>query len=252
MNHEEWLERAEIYALGALDGEELKQFEAHLASGCAQCEEFLRDSREALAQAAASLEPVAPPARVKTELLRRIGAQTAAPVRERPRFRWSWPVGIGALAAAGLVLVLSWQLIDTRKKLEVAQGRLGVVESEKAQTKEVMDFLSNPQVRVVNLVGVPPTSASKAQLLWDPVARKGILLTIGLPQTPAEKAYELWGLAGAEAVPAGVFTVNEQGRVVFRLPKLPESQPFEKFAVTLEPMGGVPKATGPIVLVGSM
>src|SRR5581483_11967810 len=161
MNHEEWLERAEIYALGALDGEELQQFEAH-------------------AQAAASLAPAKPPPHVKTELMRHIGAQTDAPVRERPRFRWSWPVGIGALAAAGLVLVLSWQLIDTRKKLEDAQSRLGVVESEKAQTKEVMDFLSNPQVRVVNLTGVPPTSGGKAQLLWDPIARKGILLTIGL------------------------------------------------------------------------
>ncbi len=251
MNHEEWLERAEIYALGALDGAELRDFEAHRASGCAECEERLRDSREALAQAAASLAPVAPPPRVKTELLIRIGTDTAAHVRER-RFHWSWPVGVGALAAAGLVLVLSWQLIDTRRKLEDAQSRLGAVESEKAQNKDVMDFLSNPQVRVVNLTGVPPTSGGKAQLLWDPVARKGILLTIGLPQTSAEKAYELWGLAGSEAVPAGVFTVNEQGRVVFRLPKLPESKAFDKFAVTLEPTGGVPKATGPVVLVGSL
>ena len=35
MNHEEWLERAEIYAAGALDGAELAEFEAHLAAGCA-------------------------------------------------------------------------------------------------------------------------------------------------------------------------------------------------------------------------
>ncbi|HKA34878.1 MAG TPA: anti-sigma factor [Candidatus Binatia bacterium] len=251
MNHEEWLERAEIYALGALDGAELRDFEAHLASGCAECEERLRDSREALAQAAESLAPFAPPPSVKTALLGRIGAESPAPAGER-RFRWSWPVGVGALATAGLVLLLSWQLIDTRRKLEDAQSRLGVVESEKAQNKEVMDFLSNPQVRVVNLTGVPPTSGGKAQLLWDPVARKGILLTIGLSQTPAEKAYELWGLSGSEAVPAGVFTVNEQGRVVFRLPTLPESKPFDKFAVTLEPMGGVPKATGPVVLVGNL
>ena len=32
--HEEWLERSEFYALGALDEKELKEFEAHLASGC--------------------------------------------------------------------------------------------------------------------------------------------------------------------------------------------------------------------------
>ena len=32
MAHEEWLERAEIYGLSALDGDELTQFEAHLAA----------------------------------------------------------------------------------------------------------------------------------------------------------------------------------------------------------------------------
>lgn len=247
MNHDEWLERAELYALGALDGEELRDFERHLARGCAECEERLDDCRETLARAAASLEPVAPPARVKADLLRRISAESKA-----RRFTWSWPIGIGALAAAGLVLVLSWQLIDTQKKLEEAQNKLGVLASEEAQHKEVMEFLSNPQVRIVSLTAVPPNSAGKGQLMWDPIARKGILLTAGLPQTPAEKAYELWGLAGSEAVPAGVFTVNEKGQVVFRLPKLPETQPFDKFAVTLEPAGGVPKATGPVVLVGGL
>jgi anti-sigma-K factor RskA len=250
MNHNEWLERAELYAVGALDGEELRDFENHLARGCAECEERLDDCREALAKAAASLEPVVPPPRAKTELLRRIGAEANA--SSARRFTWSWPIGIGALAAAGLVLVLSWQLIDTQKKLEEAQNKLGVLASEEAQHKEVMEFLSNPQVRIVSLTGVPPSSGGKAQLMWDPFARKGILMTTGLPQTPAEKAYELWGLAGSEAVPAGVFSVNEKGQVIFRLPKLPETQPFDKFAVTLEPVGGVPKATGPVVLVGSL
>jgi hypothetical protein len=38
--HEIWLERGEIYALGTLDGEEVKEFETHLASGCAICEAY--------------------------------------------------------------------------------------------------------------------------------------------------------------------------------------------------------------------
>ena len=251
MNHEEWLERAEIYALGALDGAELRDFEAHLASGCAECEGRLRHSREPLAAMAGSLAPVAPPPSVKTELLRRIGAESTAPERER-RFRWSWPVGVGALAAAGLVLALTWNLVTTRKQLDEAQRQLAALKSQEAQNEEVKEFLSDPQVRSVILSGVPPSSSAKAVLLWNAAQRKGILLTIGLAQTPAEKAYELWGLAGSEAVPAGVFTVNEQGRVVFRLPRLPESKAFDKFAVTLEPTGGVPKATGPVVLVGNL
>ncbi|HEY3304037.1 MAG TPA: hypothetical protein VGL70_10940, partial [Candidatus Binatia bacterium] len=72
MNHDEWLERAEIYAVGALDGEDLRLFEAHLATGCALCEVHLSESRETLVQLPRSLALLEPPARVKTELLRRI------------------------------------------------------------------------------------------------------------------------------------------------------------------------------------
>ena len=44
MNHEEWLAQADIYALGALDGDELIAFEAHLAAGCHECEQHLRQT----------------------------------------------------------------------------------------------------------------------------------------------------------------------------------------------------------------
>jgi anti-sigma-K factor RskA len=253
MNHDEWLERAEIYALGALDGEELRQFEAHLASGCALCEMQLSESREALVELPASLAPLEPPQRVKAELLRRIGPAKIIAAPERSASRWfRWGVGAGALAAAALLMIVSWDLMATKKQLRDLQGQLAALQGQVAQREEVVQFLSDPQVRIVNLTGLPPTSSAKGQLLWNPVSRKGLLLTTGLPQTPAEKAYELWGLAGAEATPAGVFTVNERGQVLFRLPALPEAKNFDKFAVTLEPARGVPKATGPIVLVGSL
>ena len=67
MAHEEWLERAEIYGLSALDGDELIQFEAHLAAGCPVCEGHVRETRESLAVLARSLAPLTPPQQVKAE-----------------------------------------------------------------------------------------------------------------------------------------------------------------------------------------
>jgi anti-sigma-K factor RskA len=253
MNHDEWLERADIYALGALEGEELARFEDHLASGCAQCEAYLRETREALTALPRSLAPVEPPAATKARLLSQIGAGREVPVLDRSRVRWLWwGMGAGAVAAASLVLVLSWDLIATRQELRRLQSQIAALQTSLTQREELIQFLSNPQIRIVTLAGLPASPEARAQLLWNPSARTGLLLATGLPQTPIDKAYELWGIAGAEPVPAGVFVVNERGQALFRLPPLPETKIFDKFAVTLEPAGGVPKPTGTMFLLGSL
>jgi len=58
IGHEHWHEQGEIYALGALDEQELKEFEAHLASGCAICEAYVRETREALLLLHRSITPM--------------------------------------------------------------------------------------------------------------------------------------------------------------------------------------------------
>ena len=253
MNHDEWLERADIYALGALEGEELARFEAHLASGCAQCKEYLLETHETLTSLPRSLAPIEPPSAMKAKLLRQIGAVAKAPVLDRRRVRWLWwGMGVGAVAAASLLLVLSWNLIATRNQLRDLQAQVATLQTQVSQREELIQFLSDPQVRLVNLAGLPPSPAARGQLLWNSLSRTGLLLVTGLPQVPADKAYELWGIAGAEPVPAGVFRVNERGQVLFRLPALPEAKIFDKFAVTLEPASGVPKPTGAMFLLGSL
>ena len=79
MEHEEWLERAEFYALSALDGEELTQFEAHLSSSCTICRARIRETEAILAQIPASLEPLTPSAGVKTHVFEQID-------REKPGY----------------------------------------------------------------------------------------------------------------------------------------------------------------------
>ena len=72
MEHEEFLEQAELFALGVLEGDELRQFEVHLASGCTFCRAKIKDSSAALDQLAFSLEPAPLPPDLKTRLLERI------------------------------------------------------------------------------------------------------------------------------------------------------------------------------------
>lgn len=77
MDHENWLELADIYAAGALDGEELAQFETHLAAGCAECQARIRDARESLAEISHSLKPVLPAPAIKERILNQIDSQSS-------------------------------------------------------------------------------------------------------------------------------------------------------------------------------
>jgi anti-sigma-K factor RskA len=259
MSHDPWLEQADVYAVGALDGQELAQFEAHLATGCAICAERLRETREALTLLPRSLPEVPPSPPLRARILERIAAErspAAAPVPLRPERRRSrvlwWGGWAGVAAVAALLVVVNAQLSTTRQELRVLQDRLATLQSELAQREEALGFLSDPNVRYVSLGGLKPTPEASAWLLWNPATRQGLLVARGLPAAPPGHAYELWALAGAQPVPAGVFSVDAGGRALLRLPPLPEGHTYDAFAVTLEPAPGVPKPTGPMHLHGKV
>jgi anti-sigma-K factor RskA len=253
--HEHWQEQGEIYALGALDGQELKEFESHLASGCSLCETNIRDTRETLAPLHKSLRPEVPPLAVKSRVLEQVAPQAII----RPRLEktswlnWNWwGLGIGAVATAAVALVLTSKLTRTRSDLEIVKAQFAAAQVESAQKDELLKLLSSQDVRLIELKGLEAAPAAKGKLFWNTGVRSGLLLINGLPKTAADKAYELWGIAGNEPVPAGVFRVDDQGQARFRMPVLIQVKNFDKFAVTLEPSAGVEKPSGPMVLLGSL
>jgi Anti-sigma-K factor rskA len=126
------------------------------------------------------------------------------------------------------------------------------LQQELRERDEALRLLATSQVRPVRLAGLPPSPGANGQLLWNPAARMGLLLTSGLPQLPPNMVYELWAIAGKEPVPAGLFAVDEGGHAFVRLPPLPGGKRFTQFAVTAEPAGGVPSPTGPMHLLGSL
>jgi anti-sigma-K factor RskA len=252
MAHEEWLERAEIYGLGALDGDELSQFEAHL-TGCRVCEHHLSETRETLTVFPRSLTPLTPPARIKERLLHQINPVVAPSIRESARLRWfPWSISAGAFAAAGLLFMLTWNLYTTRQELQRLQNEVASIQAGSTLHETSIQFLSDPDARSAHLKGLAPSPDAMGHLLWNPETGKGVLITMGLPKNTPDKVYELWAIAGDEPVPAGTFSVEDKPHTLLKIPSLPQGKSFDKFAVTLEPAGGVPKPTGPMHLLGSL
>src|SRR4029453_7069402 len=143
MAHEEWFERAEIYGLSALDGDELSQFEAHLVE-CRTCERPLRETRESLAVLARSLAPLPPPQQVKARLLHQITPVVAPSIRENTRSRWfPWGISAGAFAAAGLLITMSWSLYTTRQELQRLQKEVASIQAGSILHETSIQFLSD-------------------------------------------------------------------------------------------------------------
>jgi anti-sigma-K factor RskA len=253
--HENWIEPGEIYALGALDGEELKALQAHLASGCAVCEAHIRETRETLNQLPRSLHVITPPAAVKTRVFERLTPrQSEAAVQQSrhwPEWRW-WFVGAGSLAAAAIVFATAAILVSSRNELAQLRSQLAAVQTGVQEKDQLIEFLTAPEVRSVQLTGLAAAPRGKGKLFWNPGTGRGLLITSGLPKPSADKTYELWGIEGTQPVAAGVFSVDDAGEARVPLPQVAPGREFDKFAVTLEPAGGVSKPSGPMVLLGSL
>lgn len=259
MSHEPFETQAAVYALGALDGEERSEFEEHLAGGCVACAEAVREHVETLADAARGAPPMIPPAHVKADLMRRVAAGAASRPAPRRRRLLRWTVA----SAAAVVGVSAFVAGFVASRYE---ARIGLMARETARVRAdlhrqdaelrdrlavsqgVIDLLRDPAAQVVALRGSGPSAQAWGRLVWHE-AKGGYLLVANVPAPPPDKVYELWTISGGQPRPAGVFTVDTSGRATH--PVAPTRAPVDVFAVTLEPAGGVPAPTGPVVLASA-
>lgn len=255
-----------LYALGALDGEDRQRFEAHLRS-CDACQQQLAEAQSLsvlIGWTAPSLEP---PPTVKAKLMDTIHKEKAARQQEAPQTvlkpvrshaRWGLRFSLGfAMAAIVLALICSWlwkmdtlheqQLGRVTMRLEKTQAAAQRSQAAMQAMTRVMSAPDTVQVGLAHQAGTPPGTA---RVLYN--ARLGIVVYTGvISPAPADKSYQLWLVPDSGApVSAGLVEANQEtGAAVAHLP---EGLAAKAFAVTLEPAGGRPQPTGPMVLVGAV
>ena len=255
MNHDPFDTLAAVYAVGALDGDDLVQFEAHLAGGCSRCRTTLRQSHEALTRVAQAEPRAIPPAEVKDALLHRINGTAARRAERR-----SWVPWVAATAAAMVVsAMLTGGFVASRYEGKIGQMAREVSrirdESRRRDTtltaqigeyRHALALLGNSATQVVELRGSGPAAAATGRVVWHEHAG-GYLVVDKLPPLPPGKTYEAWTLGGPAPRPAGVFTVDASGQGRRKLEPTGDA-PAKGFAVSIEPEAGVAEPTGPIVL----
>jgi anti-sigma-K factor RskA len=256
MNREEIRDLAAVYALGALEGDDRVRFEALLSADDPDATVALREFETALVGLAAE-SAIAPPPAVKAALMERVAASerpravAAVPVPPRRR-RAVWPLVWTAALAAGIAAIAVGLAVSTsyERRLDALSREAAELRGQIDQQRQLLALVRDPSTSVVALAGLKATPAARARMLWNAPAG-GLLVAAGLPPAPPGKAYQLWAIAGKnQPVSAGVFGVDDKGAGSLRVPPLAGLGKVDVFAVTLEPAGGLPAPSGPMVLAG--
>jgi anti-sigma factor RsiW len=190
------------YALDALDPDQAREYEAHLAR-CERCRNELASLSETVGFLAYATEGPAPPPELRSRILQQARGERANVVPLRPR--WATPVAAVAAVAAGAAIALGIWAASLSSKLDDRDDRL-------AAQDRIAAILADPAARRVAL------EAGRGTLVVTPMG-EGVLVLKGLDPAPKGRTYEAWVASGGSPEPAGTFDGGE-GVVIKRLDRL--------------------------------
>ncbi|HTK82225.1 MAG TPA: anti-sigma factor [Bacteroidota bacterium] len=275
-HEEKYLECAAAYALGALDGDELWEFEAHLRSGCTVCSAEIASFGETISLLPAALPPKTAPADVRAALLsaihasaearRQAGARTSRLLEETSAqpARRSW-LNYGLVFAVIVMIIvfsLSYNsLLNTLSEKSTLIGsqqtQITALKDELQRKTEILKVLESRKIEIVTMDGLTVNPVGYGKIIWDPEKKVAVLQVAQLPPVPKNKDYQLWVITKSEPtkpVSAGVFAVENEAEKenYFKVQPLEvvDRNEIGAFAITLEPKGGVPAPTGDMYLLG--
>jgi anti-sigma-K factor RskA len=249
----------DLYALGALEGEEKRAIESHIAS-CDSCARKLAEARGRVALLAFASPRIEPSPAVRERLLRRLRAGpeagTSIPSQTEPGrgggFFGRWWAAVLAPVAVVLALATIFLWIENRRlDREVASLRAAVQDQEKQldYARNVTHLLEARDTITVSLAPMPGMPNGAAKVMYN--EKMGVLMYDGwIEPPPQDKSYQLWVVPmEGKPISAGVFNPATSDSAHW-MTKVPEGVIAKSFAITLEPAGGAPAPTGPKVLEG--
>jgi anti-sigma-K factor RskA len=253
---------AAAYALGALSAEEAERFEAFLASS-PETQREVAELRDAAALLAVGQVDVAPSADLRDRMLARIRQDTVVPISQAAgagaRRTRVFPVYWGALAASFVaVAALAWSLAGLRDRVTDLQQTVATRDAALAERQRMLDEreatldrLLEPGVKLYQLTasGDPEPGI---QLFWNQQRNTAIIHGYRLKPVPSGREYQLWFIKDGKPVPSVTFKPEPDGHAKVEQIQVPAGGALSAAAVTVEPAGGSPQPTSPILLVAAL
>jgi anti-sigma-K factor RskA len=270
------------YALGALEGEELKQVEDLLASGSEEAKLLLREYQEVTINLSYASKGLKPEPELRKKVLSEILGSRGLPVADPPPPFWSrfWNIGLslGGAVAVGAILLLfisnhslnqklqmentrtaeleskvsdQEQLISSLKtKIAQKESEMGIYKDSYAHLDELTEFLEDPDVYVIHLSNMHDNAEAGSGVLVDKDDDEALFYCLDLNDAPEHKTYQLWVKADGVNKSIAVFKVDGKGTHLVKLKPFSHLGHLEGYSVTLEPDGGVEKPSGQLIFAG--
>ena len=271
-----------LYALGVLEGDELREAERLIEEGSPHARELLRQYENVTSLLPYSAGEAAPDPRVRREIieyarksaLRRRPAQAGGFMdRLRPFF-----FGLSGALAAGVIVFLfannlslrgtlreekttvgdlsakvsgqDEEIKSLRNLLAEKEGMVGGLEAKLASLEEITEFMEDQEIVLIRMERTKPEIRAAGRVLLDTVENDALLYCLDLPKAPPGKIYQWWVIVGGVPKSVGTFHVDSEGDSVIKIDSLKKYGNVEKFLVTIEPDGGAQKPSGSELLRG--
>jgi len=264
--NDQFRELIEAYAIGSLDAAERTQVEAHLASGCADCEKALQEARW-LVSHLAYLAPTAEPSdMLQARLLQTIRSEAnteAAPGQVARR----GPVPVLLWAGIAALLLFSvystWSENQLRNTVANLQRQADVQRAErqkleqdlqaaKVQAHEAMIW-NDPKSKKIMLSSKDP-KMPQLEAMWHP--DMGLVVRGWKTPSPGDKrVLQLWLISkkSGKPMPSVTFWPDESGKFTAMVENPPEvMSDTQALAITAEPTGGSQQPTSAPMWIGGV
>ena len=276
-------ELACLYVVGALDGPELREFEAALQANPA-LQKFVAGLHPSVEAVSGAIPLSLPPPELRARILARIEPQKvlALPDRPAPAALWLWRALTAGMAALCLFLLASDRQLrqdlasQTRKVVELNQvaqflqdATNSLSQTIAAQNRELVELkqvaqalqaatndlslavaalretnrLASLRITMLNSL-LADAPKTVAVTLWDNQSAAGEFVVQNLRALPANEDYELWVMDEHKVpVAAGVFHTDESGTLRMDFHPSRFIKTPGQFCVTEEVKGGAAEPT---------
>jgi anti-sigma-K factor RskA len=234
----------ELYVLGSLSSEEMKEVErlSMLYPEIKEEIDLIEITLENVALSGAKKIPIDLKNQILKEINGNISIENTAIENTKPKsnslvlektnFKY-W-----AIAASVLLAIGSFLFFQKQNQVNTQEKYIALLKDSLINAEKTLAITNNYEFQKIILPSTDTTKLqSVAQVFWNKNAKEVYIQLVDQQPLPKGKQYQLWALADGKPIDAGVLELNQT------LQKVKSIEQAQAFAITIENEGGSPSPT---------